>query len=73
MGRLFHHFEQTETGRKSGSGTGLGLAISREFVRLMGGDISVSSQVDMGSLFGFDIALQEADPAAVVRRVNQAA
>ncbi len=65
MGRLFHHFEQTETGRKSGTGTGLGLAISSEFVRLMGGDISVSSKVDRGSLFGFNIALKEANPAAV--------
>jgi CheY-like chemotaxis protein len=70
MGRLFHHFEQTETGRKSGSGTGLGLAISREFVRLMGGDISVRSQVDRGSLFEFNIALKEANPAAVVMRVE---
>jgi PAS domain S-box-containing protein len=66
MGRLFHHFEQTQAGREAGTGTGLGLAISREFVRLMGGDIRVSSQLGRGSLFSFDIALQEADPAAVV-------
>jgi CheY-like chemotaxis protein len=32
----------------------------------MGGDITVSSQVGRGSLFGFNIALKEADPAAVV-------
>jgi len=66
MGRLFRHFEQTQAGREAGTGTGLGLAISREFVRLMGGDITVSSQVGRGSLFGFNIALKEADPAAVV-------
>ena len=66
MGRLFHHFEQARAGREAGAGTGLGLAISREFVRLMGGDITISSQVGKGSLFRFDIALQEADPAAVV-------
>jgi PAS domain S-box-containing protein len=64
--RLFHHFEQMQAGREAGTGTGLGLAISREFVRLMGGDITVSSQVGRGSLFGFNIALKEADPAAVV-------
>ena len=66
MGRLFHHFEQTQAGREAGSGTGLGLAISREFVRLMSGNISVTSEVGRGSLFRFDIALQEADPVAVV-------
>jgi PAS domain S-box-containing protein len=66
MDRLFHHFEQMQAGRDAGTGTGLGLAISREFVRLMGGDITVSSQVGRGSLFGFNIALKEADPAAVV-------
>ncbi len=66
IGRLFHHFEQMQAGREAGTGTGLGLAISREFVRLMGGDITVSSQVGRGSLFGFNIALKEADPAAVV-------
>ncbi len=66
MGRLFHHFEQTQAGREAGTGTGLGLAISREFVRLMGGDITVRSQVGKGSLFRFHIVLQEADPVAVV-------
>jgi two-component system sensor histidine kinase/response regulator len=67
---LFHHFEQTQTGRKAGTGTGLGLAISREFVRLMGGDMSVSSQLGRGSLFGFNMALKEVDPAAVVAKVE---
>lgn len=32
-------------------GTGLGLAIAREFCRMMGGDITVSSQPDKGSKF----------------------
>ena len=49
--KLFRHFEQTKTGQQAGTGTGLGLAISREFVRLMGGDITVSSQVGKGSVF----------------------
>jgi CheY-like chemotaxis protein len=39
-------------------GTGLGLPISREFVRLMGGDINVSSQPGRGSIFSFDIKVR---------------
>jgi predicted ATPase/signal transduction histidine kinase/CheY-like chemotaxis protein len=52
---LFNAFAQTETGRKSQQGTGLGLAISREFVRLMGGDITLSSQVGRGTKFQFSV------------------
>jgi signal transduction histidine kinase/CheY-like chemotaxis protein len=52
---LFNAFAQTETGRKSQQGTGLGLAISREFVRLMGGDITLSTQVGRGTKFQFSV------------------
>ena len=52
---LFAAFGQTETGRKSNQGTGLGLPISREFVQLMGGDITVSSILGSGTMFAFDI------------------
>ncbi|HEY9709453.1 MAG TPA: ATP-binding protein, partial [Oculatellaceae cyanobacterium] len=52
---LFEPFGQTETGRKSQTGTGLGLPISRKFVRLMGGEISVSCRLGKGSMFKFDI------------------
>lgn len=52
---LFEPFVQSESGRKSQEGTGLGLAISRSFVQLMGGDITVSSQVGVGSIFKFTI------------------
>ncbi|MDQ7778828.1 MAG: PAS domain S-box protein [Planctomycetota bacterium] len=59
MGRLFKYFEQTSRGARSEGGTGLGLAISREFVRLMGGDISISSEVGKGSVFRFEISVKE--------------
>lgn len=54
---LFNAFAQTETGRKSQQGTGLGLAISREFVQLMGGDLTFETQVGQGTTFRFDIPL----------------
>ncbi|MUH00520.1 response regulator [Scytonema sp. UIC 10036] len=52
---IFDPFVQASTGRQSMEGTGLGLPISRQFVRLMGGDISVTSIPGEGSIFRFDI------------------
>ncbi|WP_445302461.1 response regulator [Microcoleus sp. K4-B3] len=54
---LFKPFVQTETGRKSMQGTGLGLPISQQFVRIMGGDIAVQSQLDQGTTFSFNISV----------------
>jgi PAS domain S-box-containing protein len=59
---LFDAFAQTESGHQSQQGTGLGLAISREFVRLMGGDLTLTTQVKQGTTFRFDIPLAIAQP-----------
>ncbi len=58
QGMLFRPFVQTQSGITSHSGTGLGLAISREFVGLMGGDITIVSEVGQGSIFRFEIPIQ---------------
>src|SRR5205814_5925531 len=63
--KLFRHFEQTKTGQQAGTGTGLGLAISREFARLMGGDITASSQIGKGSVFAINLPLKEGEAEAV--------
>ena len=58
--KLFVPFMQTESGEKAKTGTGLGLPISKQLVRLMGGDIQVSSQVGKGTLFSFTARVQAA-------------
>src|SRR5271166_1541179 len=65
LDKLFRHFEQTKTGQQAGTGTGLGLAISREFVRMMGGDITVSSQVGKGSIFTIHVPLKVGEAQSV--------
>jgi len=68
--KLFRHFEQTKTGQQAGTGTGLGLAISREFVCLMGGAITVRSQVGKGSIFEIQLPLTEGEAEAVQAKGN---
>jgi len=62
---LFDAFVQTQAGKKSHEGTGLGLAISKKYTQLMGGDMSVSSQVGVGTRFSFDIDVTIADEAGI--------
>ncbi len=64
---LFEAFVQTETGRKSEQGTGLGLSISRQFVKLMGGDITLSSPLGGGTIVRFDIQISLAGASADIQ------
>lgn len=52
--KIFERFTQVE-GNKNRvyGGTGLGLSIVKEFVSLLGGEIWLESQVDVGSVFSF--------------------
>src|SRR5262249_29280538 len=69
--RLFRPFAQAESGIQAHEGTGLGLVISRDFVRLMGGELMLATEVGCGSRFGFDIPLPAAhgEPIEERRRV----
>ncbi|MCP4397157.1 MAG: response regulator [bacterium] len=62
---LFEAFEQTSSGRQSQEGTGLGLAISQQFVRLMGSDITATSQIGQGTIFTFDIQVTVVEQSAL--------
>ena len=57
LGRLFQPFEQVADMARREGGTGLGLAISQQLVRLMGGEIAVTSEAGKGSLFCFELAV----------------
>ncbi len=72
INKLFEPFVQTQTGRNSQEGTGLGLPISQRFVRMMGGDITISSKLGIGSIFEFDIEALLAAPETIpVRSSNR--
>ncbi|MQA39242.1 ATP-binding protein [Rugamonas aquatica] len=60
--RIFEPFIQAE-GPGAHEGTGLGLTISREFVQLMGGELTVQSAPGAGATFRFAISVQVADGA----------
>lgn len=56
--RIFEAFGQADAGMKAIEGSGLGLAISQRFVQLLGGCITVSSELGRGSIFSFTIPVE---------------
>jgi Signal transduction histidine kinase len=54
--RIFEPFVQASGSlSRTHEGTGLGLSVSRELVRLLGGDLTVRSELDAGSVFTAEI------------------
>jgi len=65
---LFKPFMQTQSGLSAQGGTGLGLAISKEFVCLMGGEITATSEIGKGSMFRFEVPVELSVAGAVAAR-----
>ncbi|MDB4906042.1 MAG: hybrid sensor histidine kinase/response regulator [Gemmatimonadetes bacterium] len=58
LASIFEPFKQVNASSAGGrEGVGLGLAISRELARRMGGDITVTSALGVGSTFTFSLPL----------------
>jgi len=68
---IFDPFVQAESGHsRPREGSGLGLTISRRLARLMGGDLTVKSELDKGSTFTLwlpaDLSVADLEPAPTI-------
>ena len=66
LGKIWDAFSQADSGARSKyKGTGLGMAITKQFVDLMGGNITVQSELNVGSTFVVELplAIDKADHA----------
>jgi len=66
--KLFEPFSQASRGINNQEGTGLGLAICRKNARLMGGDVTVSSEPGKGSIFLFETPVETGDAGVALKR-----
>ncbi len=56
--KIFLPFEQVGDNKRKMEGTGLGLSISQRIVQMMGSKLEVYSQVNVGSIFAFELNLE---------------
>ena len=63
--KVFQHFTKVDQSTlRYGSGTVLGLAITKNFCQIMGGDITLESDVEKGSTFIIELPAIVAERAA---------
>jgi len=68
QGKVFEPFNRAKAELNTQEGTGLGLAITRKYIRLMGGDITLTSSLGNGSIFRFEIPIQRGDGGVAIKR-----
>ena len=64
VAHVFERFYKADSSRTGGGGSGLGLAIARENARLHGGDVTVISELGLGSRFTCTIPRRSGPPDA---------
>lgn len=63
--KIFKRFNKVDTSNlTTNDGLGLGLSIAKAYIEMLGGEISLISQVGVGSVFTFSIPLSYAEPVS---------
>ena len=71
LGEIFDPFKHAGDQRMYSEGTGLGLPISLQLVEMLGGHLQVESELGTGSVFWFDLELEEVSGFNPVAKLPQ--